>query len=120
MCLQFTYLSTSQVQQGLDVHVIGSQYKLKQQGLVDVHIVGIPSAHHIHHLVALQWLLDLLHWIHLVLLQELNHLFKDSFFHVGEGDLHILEFLLFFIVLGVGSTRIQYSLTIISITRPER
>jgi hypothetical protein len=77
---------TGQIQQGLDVHVIGRQDEFKENDLFDIAKVGIPLLDHVGHVLALQGLFDFRHGIFLVVLTKFNHLLKDRGLDVGQGD----------------------------------
>ena len=52
-------LSAGELQEGLDIEVVGGQDKLEQDLLVEVHELGIPGGGHIVQVVGAQGLLDL-------------------------------------------------------------
>ena len=75
-----------QIQEGLDVHVVGGKDELEEQDLLDVDKVGVPLLDDLGHYGRLEGLLDLGHGLGLVMLAEVDDLLEDGCLDVGEGD----------------------------------
>ncbi len=82
-------LSTWQLQQWLNVQVIGCQDHLKEHLLIQVDKLSIPWWGHIIQVVGSEWLLNLRGWIGIYVLAELDNLLQDGALDVREGDLLI-------------------------------
>lgn len=78
--------SACQIQEWLDIHVVGGQNQLKEKYLFDGDKVGIPLLDHLGHLGRFEWLFDFGHGFGTVMLAEFNDLFEDGSLDVGKGD----------------------------------
>ena len=76
-----------EVEEGLDVHVVGGEDELEEEDLLDVDEVGVPLLDDLGHDGGLEGLLDLGHGLGLVVLAEVDDLLEDGGLDVGEGDL---------------------------------
>mmetsp|Transcript_44538 Transcript_44538/g.82003 ORF Transcript_44538/g.82003 Transcript_44538/m.82003 type:complete len:224 (+) Transcript_44538:1-672(+) len=84
------HLCTSEVQQALDVEIVCGKDELKENLLFNVHIFGVPLRNTaLHEVGALQWLLDLLRWVVLVVLAVVNDLAEDGCLDIWQRNLLI-------------------------------
>lgn len=77
---------TRQIQQRLDIHVVGRQNKFEQKDLLDIDKFGVPLLDDFCHLSGFERLFDFRHGFRSVVLAEFNDLSEDSSFDVREGD----------------------------------
>lgn len=79
--------SAGQIQQGLDIHVIGREDQFKEQDLLEIDKIGIPLLHNIGHDLTLERFLNFRHGFLVVVLAELDDLAQDLRLDVGQRKL---------------------------------
>lgn len=79
---------TGQVQERLDIHIVGRQNEFKQQDLLQLYKVGVPLLDNVGHDLTLERFLNLCHGLFQVMLAKLNDLLKDLGLDVGERNLN--------------------------------
>mmetsp|Transcript_102045 Transcript_102045/g.329173 ORF Transcript_102045/g.329173 Transcript_102045/m.329173 type:complete len:200 (-) Transcript_102045:39-638(-) len=81
-------LRAREIQQALDIQVIGCQDQLKEHLLLDVDVLGVPLGDStLDEVGALERLLNFLGRVVLVVLAVVDDLAQDSGLHVGQRDL---------------------------------
>lgn len=90
---------TGQIQEWLNVHVVGRQDEFKQEDLFEVDKVRVPFLDDVGHVLALERLFNFRHGFLQVMFAKFNHLLEDFRLDVGQRDFRHL--LLFLVVIGV-------------------
>ena len=93
---------TGEIQEGLDVEVVGGEDQFKEEDLFDIDKIGVPLLDHVLHVLRLEGLFDFRHGLGEVVFAELEDLLEDLRLDVGEGELDVSGLLLVFVVCGGG------------------
>lgn len=80
---------TGQVEERLDIHVVGREDELKEENLLKVDKVGIPLLDDVRHGLGLERLLNLGHGFLQMVLAKLNDLLQDLRLDVRERNLEL-------------------------------
>mmetsp|Transcript_7570 Transcript_7570/g.15682 ORF Transcript_7570/g.15682 Transcript_7570/m.15682 type:complete len:302 (+) Transcript_7570:288-1193(+) len=92
---------TGQIQQWLDIHVVGRQNELKQEYLLEIHKVRVPLLDHVGHGLALQRFFDFGHGFVQMVLAEFNDLSEDFGLDIGQRNLGALVILVVVVLVFV-------------------
>merc|ERR1719253_1663580 len=78
--------STRQIQQRLDIHVVGCQNEFEQEDLLNIDKIGVPLLDDLGHHSGFEGLLNFRHGFRSVVLAEFDDLSQDGSFDVGKWN----------------------------------